>query len=147
METSSINGLINPYLFFEGRCEEAIEFYKKALGAEVQLLMRFKDCPVPPPPGLPPGNESKIMHARLRIGQNTVLVSDGRCSGKPVFQGFFLSISVSTEAEVDEIFGALADGGHAHMPLEKTFFSPRFGMVMDRFGMGWMILVHEPPKK
>jgi len=147
MQTPNFSGLINPYLFFEGRCEEAIEFYKKALGAGVQLLMRFRDCPVPPPAGLPPGNENKIAHARLRVGQNVLLVSDGRCSRKIAFRGFFLSISVSTEAEVDKIFGALADGGQVHMPLGKTFFSPRFGMVMDRFGLGWMILVHEPTTK
>jgi PhnB protein len=143
MQTSNINGTISLYVFFEGRCDEAIEFYKKALGAEVQLLMRFKDSPVPPPPGLPPGNENKIMHARLRIGQNVLLVSDGRCSGKPVFQGFFLSISVSTEAEVDGVFGALAEGGQVGMPLAKTFFSPRFGMLTDRFGVGWMVLVQQ----
>jgi PhnB protein len=146
MPNSNINGHIQPYIFFEGRCEEAIEFYKKALGAEVVMMMRFKESPMPPPPGVPPGSENKIMHARLHIGQNVLLVSDGRCSGKTVFQGFFMSVSVSTEAEVDRIFGALSDGGKVGMPLEKTFFSSRFGMLTDRFGVGWMVLVHEPPK-
>jgi PhnB protein len=148
MQTPNNNGLIQPYLFFEGRCEEAIEFYKKALGAEVQLLMRFKDSPVGPPPGVPPGSENKIMHAQLRIGQTVLMMGDARNSGNPNFQGFHLSLSVSSPAEVDKAFNALADGGQVHMPLEKTFFSPRFGMLMDRFGVGWMVLVHqEPPQK
>jgi len=148
MNASNNNGLIQPYVFFEGRCEEAIEFYKKALGGEVLVMLRFKDSPVPPPPGLPPGSESKIMHAQLRIGQTVMMLGDGRCSGKPGgFQGFGLSLSLANEAEVDKAFKALAEGGQVGMPLEKTFFSPRFGMVTDRFGVMWMVLVQEPPKK
>ena len=144
MKTTNNNGLVQPYLFFEGRCEEAIEFYKKALGAEVQFLMRFKESPEPPPPGcVPPGAEGKIMHAQVRIGQTVVMMGDARCSGKPVFEGFSLSLSVSSEAEVDRYFNALAEGGQVRMPLAKTFFSPRFGMVADRFGVGWMVLVHQ----
>jgi PhnB protein len=134
--------VIEPYLFFEGRCEEAIEFYCRALGAEVNMLMRFKDSPEPPQPGfVPPGCENKVMHTSLLIGQNMVMASDGRCTGKPNFAGFSLSLRVSTEAEAERLFTALADGGSVQMPLAKTFYSPRFGMVADRFGVLWMIIV------
>lgn len=146
MQNSNNGGLVQPYLFFEGRCEEAIEFYKKALGAEVQLMLRFKDSPVGTPPGVPAGSEDKIMHAQVRIGQTVVMMGDARCSGKPGFQGFSLSLSKSTPAEVDQAFTALAAGGQVQMPLEKTFFSPRFGMVVDRFGVGWMVLVSQQPQ-
>ena len=131
---------IQPYLFFDGRCDEAIEFYRRALGAEVKMLMRFKDSPEPPPPDMvPPGSENKVMHATIRIGQSTLFASDGRSTGRPIFQGFGLSITVSSEAEADRIFAALADGGEVQMPLGKTFFSPRFGMVTDRFGVAWLV--------
>jgi PhnB protein len=133
---------IQPYLFFEGRCEEAIEFYRRAIGAKVEMMMRYKDGPEPPPPGmLPPGSESKVMHASFQIGDATVLASDGRCSGKPQFEGFSLSLTVADEAQADRLFNALAEGGEVRAPLTKTFFSPRFGMVADRFGVGWMIYV------
>lgn len=133
---------IESYLFFDGRCEEAIEFYQRTLGAEVQMMMRFKESPEPPQPGMcPPHSEDKIMHATIRIGETSVMLSDGRCSGKPDFQGFALSITAPTEAEADRLFNALADGGQVHMPLAKTFFSPRFGMTADRFGVCWMIMV------
>jgi PhnB protein len=133
---------VQPYLFFAGRCEEAVEFYKKALGAEVMMLMRFKDSPEPPQPGMvPPGSENKIMHTCLRIGDNMVMASDGRCEGGASFQGFSLSLTVANEAEADRLFAALAEGGQVQMPLAKTFWSPRFGMVADRFGVGWMIIV------
>ena len=131
-----------PYLIFDGRCEEAIEFYKSALGAEVTMLMRFKDSPEPHPPGmLPPGAESKVMHASLRIGDSTVMASDGQCLGQANFQGFSLALSVSNDTEAERLFAALADGGKVCMPLAKTFFSSRFGMVADRFGVSWMIIV------
>ena len=133
---------IQPYLFFDGRCEEAIEFYRKALGAEVSMLMRIKDSPEPPQPGMcPPGSENKVMHAAFRIGETTLMASDGRCSGKPVFQGFSLSLTVPNKAEAERLFAALGDGGQVQMPLAKTFFSPCFGMVADRFGVSWMIIV------
>lgn len=136
------NMSIQPYLFFEGRCEEAIEFYKSALGAEVEMLMRFKDSPEPPQPGCqPPGSENKIMHASLKIGQNKVMVSDGRCTGRNFFYGFGLSVSVSTEADAQKRFAALSAGGQVGMPLGKTFFSPSFGMVTDKFGVMWMVIV------
>jgi PhnB protein len=139
MSPTENNLTIQPYLFFDGRCEEAIEFYRAALGAEVIMLMRFKDNP--DPSACAPGTLEKIMHANLRIGDTTVLVSDGRCAGKMAFEGFSMAITVHTEAEADKCFAALADGGQIQMPLAKTFFSSRFGMVADRFGVGWMILV------
>lgn len=133
---------VQPYLFFDGRCEEAVEFYRSALGAEVEMLMRFKDSPDPPPPGMvPPGAENKVMHAALRIGDAMVLASDGRCLGQPSFQGFALSLTAANEAEANRLFASLAEGGQVQMPPAKTFFSPRFGMVADRFGVSWMVYV------
>lgn len=134
--------LVQPYLFFDGRAEEAIEFYRSVLGAEPVMVMRFKESPEPPPPGMvPPGSENKIMHASLRIGETTVMASDGSCQGQASFQGFALSLTVANEAEADRLFAALGQGGQVQMPLTKTFFSPRFGMVADRFGVSWMIVV------
>ena len=133
---------VQPYLFFDGRCEEAIEFYRKVLGAEVTMLMRYKDSPEPPPPGMiPPGSENKVMHANLRIGESQVMASDGNCSGQQKFQGFSLSISPRDVAEAERLFAALGDGGQVQMPLSKTFFASRFGMVADRFGVSWMLVV------
>jgi PhnB protein len=133
---------IQPYLFFDGRCEAAIAFYRSALGAEVVFLMRQKDAPEPPPPGtMPAGSEEKIMHARLRIGDTSVLMSDGRCLGRPSFEGFALSVTAADEAEAGRLFAALGEGGQVQMPLGKTFFSPAFGMVADRFGVSWMVYV------
>jgi len=137
----SKQSLIQPYLFFDGKCEEAIEFYTKKLGAEVTMKMRFKDSPEPPPSGCAPPNPEKIMHAQIQIGQTVIMLSDGRATGNPKFEGFALSLTVATEADADRAFNALADGGRVEMPLAKTFFSARFGMVMDRFGVFWMILV------
>jgi len=130
---------IEPYLFFEGRCAEAIEFYVKTLGAKVVMLMHFKDNP--DSPACVAGTEDKVMHAIFRIGGSTVMASDGRSSGQANFQGFSLSLNLADEAEANRLFGALADGGQVQMALTKTFFSPRFGMVVDRFGVPWMISV------
>jgi PhnB protein len=130
---------VQPYLFFEGRCEEAVEFYRRALGAEVEMLMRFKDSP--DPTMVPPNAGDKVMHMSFRIGETAVLASDGRCQGRPSFQGFSLSLTVPHDAEAERLFAALADGGQVQMPLTKMFFSPRFGMVADRFGVSWMIYV------
>lgn len=133
---------IEPYLFFEGRCDEAIEFYRQHLGAEVSTLMRYKESPEPHQPGmLPPGSENKVMHGVIKIGDSKLMLSDGRCSGKPSFQGFALTITAPDVAQADRMFAALADGGAVQMALAKTFFSPRFGMVTDRFGVLWMIIV------
>jgi PhnB protein len=134
--------LVQPYLFFDGRCEEAIEFYRKKLGAEVTAMLRFRDAPEPHPPGMiPPGAENKVMHSSFRIGETEVMASDGECHGKPSFQGFSLTISVKNEPEAEHLFTALSDGGQVRMPMAKTFFSSRFGMVADRFGVGWMVIV------
>ena len=131
--------VIEPYLFFEGRCEEAVEFYKKAVGAEVIMMVRFKDAPDPNASAGVPGD--KIMHVSLRIGGSNVMASDGRCDEPMKFQGFALSLAVNTETEVDKCFNALAQGGQVIMPLSKTFWSPRFGMLTDKFGIMWMINV------
>jgi PhnB protein len=133
---------VEPYLFFEGRCKEALDFYTKALGAKVEMMMRYSESPEAPPPGkLPPGSEQKVMHAVLRIGDARVMASDGLCSGKPDFGGFSLCVTAPKEADAKRMFDALADGGQVEMPLSKTFYSPCFGMVTDRFGIGWMVLV------
>jgi PhnB protein len=135
---------VTPYLFFDGRCEEAIEFYKKALGAEVGMMMRYKESPEPPPPGMvPPGSDNKVMHACLQINGTPVMASDGCAQGKPKFEGFSLSLNARNEAEADRMFTALADGGEVRMPLGKTFFAKRFGMVADRFGVGWMVILEQ----
>jgi PhnB protein len=132
---------VQPYLFYNGRCEEAVEFYKSALGAEVTMLMRFKDSPEPPQPGMvPPGSENKVMHASFKIGDTQVMASDGECSGKTNFQGFSLSITAANGAEAERLFAALSKGGQVQMPLAKTFFASHFGMVADRFGVGWMVI-------
>ena len=133
---------VQPYLFFDGRCEEALEFYKQALGASVQMLMRFDESPdAPPPDKVAPGSGRKIMHASFTIGDTEVMASDGHAKGQPEFKGFSLSIRTRSEAEADRVFGALAAGGQVQMPLGTTFFSPKFGMVTDRFGVGWMVMV------
>jgi PhnB protein len=131
---------IEPYLFFEGRCEEAINFYRTALGAEVEMAMRYKDSPEPCASGTtPPGD--KIMHASIKIGDSRILLSDGHAKGAPSFQGFGLSLPVKTESDADRTFNALSSGGKVQLPLTKTFFSPRFGMVSDKFGVLWMVMV------
>lgn len=130
---------IEPYLFFEGRCEEALDFYHKALGAEVQELTHYEDSPAPTSPGH--GRKGKVMHASVRVGESTVFASDGRCTGQSVFQGFALSLTIREELEAERLFAALADGGKIKVPLAKTFFSPRYGMVTDRFGVLWIVYV------
>lgn len=130
---------VRSYLFFDGRCDEAIEFYRNKLGAEVTALMRFKESP--DPSMCAPGTLEKVMHSEFKIGDTTVMASDGRCQGNPSFQGFALTLMAANDSEAERLFGALADGGQVQMPLEKTFFSSRFGMVADRFGVGWMVIV------
>jgi PhnB protein len=140
MAATRNNRIVEPYLFFDGRCDEALEFYRQTLDAEVTALFRFKDSP-DPTMRMPGVDDNKVMHANFRIGETQVMASDGHCTGRPSFQGFALSLTVPTEAETDQRFGALAKGGKVQMPLAKTFFSPRFGMVADRFGVMWMIIV------
>jgi PhnB protein len=133
---------VQAYLTFNGRCEEAIEFYKKAIGAKVEAMMRFKDAPADH--RCSPGTENNIMHSCLRIGDTAVMASDGMAQGKPEFKGFSLALIAKNEAEADRLFAALAEGGQVHMPLGKTFFSPRFGALADKFGVGWMVVVEQP---
>jgi len=130
---------VQPYVFFDGRCEEAIEFYKKALDAKVSMLMRYGESPEKG--NMPPGSDNKIMHGNITVAGSTILVADGHCGGKPVFEGFGLSLTVPSEEEAEKRFAALADGGRVLQPLIRTFFSPRFGMVADKFGVMWMVHV------
>ena len=133
---------VQSYLFFDGRCEEALEFYRGALGAKVTMLMRYKESPEAPPPGMvAPGSDDKVMHASFDVGDTTIMASDGKATGKPSFQGFSLSITVADEAEAERVFAAIGKGGQVQMPLGTTFFSRRFGMVADRFGVSWMVIV------
>ena len=133
---------VQAYLFFDGKCEEAIEFYKSALGAKVDMLMRFKESPDPVPAGMcGPNSDDKVMHSAFRVGDTLIMASDGMAGGKPEFKGFSLSVSAQDAAEADRYFNALGKGGSVTMPMGKTFFSPRFGMVTDKFGVGWMVIV------
>jgi PhnB protein len=132
---------VQPYLAFEGRCDEAIEFYKKAIGAKVEMIMRFKEAP--DQSMISPGNADKVMHAALRAGDTMLLMSDGRCTGNTNFHGIALALTAGSDAEAKRIFDALADGGKVNMPMTKTFFSPSFGMLSDKFGVGWMVLVRQ----
>jgi PhnB protein len=134
---------VQPYLYFEGHCEEALEFYRGAVGAQVTALMRWKEAPAPPQPG----TENKVMHAEFRVGDTVILASDGKSQGRPTFQGFALALSTSSDAETDRIFGALADRGQVLQPLTPTFFTSRFGMLVDRFGVAWTILTDVPAKE
>jgi PhnB protein len=132
---------IQPYLFFDGRCDEAIDFYKKTLGAEVTFLMRFKDSPDPEAKAnCGPGVEDKVMHANMRIRDTELMVSDGRGYGQPKFDGFNLTLNVANAAEANKLFAALSEGGQVQMPLMETFFAESFGMLADKFGVAWMIL-------
>ena len=135
---------IQPYLFYAGRCEEAIELYRQILGAEVEMLMRNKESPAPQPPHMAPGSENKIMHASLRIAGGVLMMSDGMCEGQPRFEGFGVSLAAADAATAQRYFNGLSEGGQVRMPLQKTFFAQNFGMVVDRFGVLWMIIQGEP---
>jgi PhnB protein len=139
---------VQPYLFFDGRCEEALDFYKRTLGAEIEMMMRFKESPEPPPAdACAAGSDDKIMHASFKVGGSTIMASDGHCGGNPSFKGFSLSVTVDDEREAERLFNALSDGGQVQMPLGPTFFSPKFGMVGDRYGVSWMIYVEGSPQQ
>jgi PhnB protein len=130
------------YLFFNGRTEEALEFYKKTLGIEVGMLMRFKDAPGPQDPNCaPPSNPNGVMHCSFKLGGQQIMASDGNGGGKPEFKGFSLTLAVDSEAEADRLFAALSEGGQVHQPMIKTFFSPKFGVLADKFGIGWMVML------
>jgi PhnB protein len=130
---------VQPYVFFDGCCEEALAFYRDTLGAEITMMMRFGESPEPPQ--MPGANPEKIMHAAFKVGDTLVMASDGHCAGQPKFEGFALALSAKDEAEANRVFGALAEGGQVAQPLIKTFFSPAFGMLKDRFGVMWMVMV------
>ena len=133
---------VQPYLFFNGRCEEALQFYGKAVGAKVEMLMRFKDSPEPQPPGMQVPAD-KVMHACVRIGDTAVMASDGMCNGTSSFQGFSLSLNARDDAEARRLFAALSEGGEVQMPLSPSFFASSFGMLTDRFGVGWMVVAQK----
>ena len=131
---------VQSYLMFNGRCEEALEFYKKALGAKVEMMMRFKEAPEG---HCAPGNENKIMHSSFRIGDTALMASDGMMQGKPEFKGISLTLNPKTESEAERLFGALSEDGQVQQPLIKTFFSPKFGVLSDKFGVSWMVVVDQ----
>jgi PhnB protein len=132
---------VQPYLFFDGKCEEALDFYKQALGAKVDMLMRFSESPEKPPAGtMPPGSDNKVMHASFHVGDSHIMASDGHCAGKPSFQGFGLSVDAKSDSEAEKLFTALSKGGQVQQPLTKTFFASKFGMVSDKFGVMWMVI-------
>lgn len=132
---------VQPYLFFDGKCEEALEFYKSAIGAKLEMLMRFKENPDKPDPSqMPPDSADKVMHAAFRVGDTQILASDGYCAGKPAFQGFGLTLNAKDDAEAEKLFAAVGKGGEVQMPLGKTFFASKFGMVADRYGVVWMVI-------
>ena len=136
---------VQPYVFFDGKCEEALEFYKGAIGAKVDMMMRFSESPEKPQPGMvPPGSENKVMHAAFKVGDTQIMASDGHCAGKPSFQGFALTINAANDAEADKLFTAVGKGGQVQAPLGKTFFASRFGMVTDKFGVLWMVIAEKP---
>jgi PhnB protein len=138
--------LLQPYLFFDGCAEKAVLFYRDALGAELEMLMRFKDSPEPLPPDCAPDTwGDKVMHASLKIGELRLMISDGM--GEAIKHGgYSLSLSVPTAADVDHVIAALAaDGGEITMPADTTFWSPRFGMLRDRFGVSWMVGIDSAP--
>jgi PhnB protein len=138
---------IQPYIFFGGRCDEALAFYKKALGATVDVLMRYQESPEPAPPGmLAPGWEKKVMHTTFRVGGAVVMASDGCSAEDGKSSGFKLALNVATESEAARAFAGLAEGGNVEMPLTKTFWSPQFGMLTDRFGIAWMVSVSPAQK-
>ena len=135
--------LVQPYLTFEGRCDEALKFYQATIGAEVLMLMRFKESPEPSM--VTPESADKVMHASMKIGDSIVMASDGQCTGKTGFSGVTLSLSASSDAEAERLFAALTAGGRVMMPLAKTFFASSFGMGTDRFGVPWMVLAGQEP--
>ena len=132
---------VQSYLVFDGRCDEALEFYKRALGAKVNALMRFGEAP--DQSQIKPENKNKVMHSEIQVGETVIMASDGYCTGKPGFQGFSLTISVPTDAEAKRVFEAISEGGQVSMPLGKTFFASSFGVASDNFGVGWMVITDQ----
>lgn len=141
------NNFVQPYLFFSGRCEEALNFYHNAVSAQIGMVMRFNESPTPPPPGtLQPGFENKVMHSEFKIGESTILASDG-CDDKTKPSGFSLALIAANESEANRTFDGLSKDGSIQMPLTKTFWSPSYGMLTDKFGISWMVMVLNPEPK
>jgi PhnB protein len=134
---------VQAYVFFDGKCEEALEFYKAAVGAKVDMVMRFKEAPPEMQSQMSPGSKDKIMHAAFRVGDTQILASDGECHGKPKFDGFSLTLNAANDAEADRLFSALGKGGKVTQPMSETFFASRFGMLSDKFGVNWMVLAEK----
>jgi len=134
---------VNPYVFFDGKCEEALDFYKSKLGAKVNVLMRYSENPNPA--HNPPGSDEKVMHSEFQVGDSKIMASDGLCHGKPSFQGFSLTIQCASDAEAQRLYTALGEGGQVQMPLGPTFFAHSFGMVADKYGIGWMLIHPKQP--
>ena len=134
---------VQPYVFFDGKCEEALEFYKGAIGAKVDMVMHFKEAPAEMQAQMSPGSKDKVMHAAFRVGDTQILASDGECHGKPKFDGFSLTINAASDAEADKLFNALGKGGKVTQPMTETFFASRFGMLADKFGVNWMVLAEK----
>ena len=135
---------VQPYLSFEGRCEEAIDFYKSTVDAKVEMMMRFKEAPADQQAMISPDSKDKVMHAALKIGEATVMASDGYCTGKPSFSGVSLALTADSPAEADKLFNALSKGGQVTMPMTETFFANRFGTCSDKFGVTWMVINPKP---
>jgi PhnB protein len=131
---------VQPYLSFEGRAQEAMDFYTSAIGAKVDAVLHFKDAPPEMQAQMSPESKNKVMHAAFHIGDTQVMATDGRCTGKAAFSGISLTINAGSDAEAEKLFNALAQGGQVGMPMSETFFAHRFGMVADKFGVGWMVL-------
>lgn len=132
---------VQTYLLFEGRCEEALNFYREAIGAEIQALMRYSDSPEPPPPGCTPARPDMVMHANFKVGDTQIMASDDPSPNAQPFAGFSLTLNCANAAEAEQRFAALSAHGDVSMPLGPTFFSPAFGMLKDRFGVPWMVIV------
>ena len=130
-----------PYLFFNGRCEEALAFYSKTIGAKAEGMMRFSQNP--DQSTTTPANKDKVMHAQFKLGDSMIFVSDGMATGKTNFDGFSLAIAADSEADAKQMFGALGEGGAVTVPLSETFFAKSFGMLKDRFGVSWMLIVQK----
>jgi PhnB protein len=136
---------VQPYLSFEGRAQEALDFYKSAIGATVDMVMHFKEAPPEMQAQMSPESKDKIMHAAFHIGKTQLFVSDGHCTGKPTFSGITLTINATSNGEAEKLFGALGKGGQTTMPMSETFFAHRFGMLADKFGVNWMVLNPKNP--
>jgi PhnB protein len=133
---------LNPYLNFNGQCEEAFRFYEQCFGGKIEFMMTHEGSPMADQ--VPKEWGKKIMHARLSVGNQVLLGSDahGDCYAAP--KGFAVSIDVTEPAEADRIFNALAENGTVQMPIQETFWAKRFGMLADRFGIPWMINCSKP---